>query len=174
MRNIIFLVAGLVVSALASSHADAASWLTAGSGCVPASQTVEAANYQTGFARVQFKVGFTGSILLTCPVTPGEGLVEGAGFLLDLYYRDPDGAGNGSGVLATVRAMNLRTGAESVVCQVNSDADGDPSEIGYQGASNPCDHTFDPNAFLYYASVFMVRDGDQPVAFFGLSLFGGP
>jgi hypothetical protein len=86
-RNIIFLVAGLVVVALASSHTDAASWLTAGSGCVPASQTVEAGNYQTSFARVQFKSGFTGSILLTCPVTPGEGVVEGAGFLLDLYYQ---------------------------------------------------------------------------------------
>lgn len=85
MRNIIFLVAGLVVVVLASSHADAASWLTAGSGL-----------------------------------------------------------------------------------------DGDPSETGYQIATNPCDHTFDPNTFLYYASVFMVRDGDQPVAFFGSSLFGGP
>jgi hypothetical protein len=76
--------------------------------------------------------------------------------------------------LATVRARNLRTGAEIVVCQVRSNLDGDPSETGYQIATNPCDHTFDPNTFLYYASVFMVRDGDQPVAFFGLSLFGGP
>jgi hypothetical protein len=174
MRTIIFLVAGLVISALATSEAGAAQWLIPGSGCVVDSQTVEAANYQTIGNGVEFKEGFTGTIALTCPVTPGEGDIEGAGFLLDLYVQDPDGAETGSTVLASLSAVNLRTGGATGACSVSSNVDGDPSETGYRIATNPCDHTFDPNTFLYLAKVAIARDGDQPVRFFGLSLVGGP
>jgi hypothetical protein len=174
MRTIIFLVGALVVSTLASSRADAASWLTPGAGCTPNSSTVEEGIYSTFQETVQFKAGSVGLIVLNCPVTPGEGVVEGDGFFMDLYYTNPDGNDQDAFMTAVLRAMNLRTGATTNVCAVTH-SDSDPSETGYQSATNPCDHRFDPNSFLYYAEVFLGRNtANTDLAFHGLSLFGGP
>lgn len=180
MRKAIFLAAALTASTFATTRAEAASWLIAGSGCVVDPEDIAAGNYEYLTAAVRFRPGFTGDIRLRCPVTVGEGVVQGSGYLLDLYSID---GGTHSRVTVDLVKMPLATGATTHVesnpapnvgCNFVA-SDDDLNENAYGIDTDPCIHSFDPNTFLYLAVVTITRTvTTEDPRFYGLSIFGGP
>jgi hypothetical protein len=183
MRKALLLAAGFVASTLTTSQAEAATWLIAAGGCVPDSDTLAQAKYQTvGGSNsptpgVEFKWGVSGIIQFTCPVTAGEGVLQGPGYSLDLYAQSSVDQGDiFTRVFVRLLKMHLGTGAISEVAGcawVDAFDDG-----AFHGRGAACTERFDPNAYLYYAKVTVIRAGavgpNPVVRFHGLSIFTTP
>jgi hypothetical protein len=170
MRKAIVLVAILLSSSMAAGPAEAATWLTPGAGCVVRADHVGLA--QQVFPYAEFRPTATGQIVLYCPVTAGNGGVEGPNWKLDLYYRDTSATADGDFVRVELVKMNLGTGIESPVpgCPlINSDPSVSP---GYTIRTLSCSENFDPDTFAYYARVTIDRSSTtQTMRFYGLALY---
>ena len=169
MRKVILLAAALVSSAVAT-RVEAATWLTPGVGCAVDPLDVGLAQHVNGY--VEFRVSLTGDILLYCPITAGQGGIEGTGWTLDLYYRDSTINNDQNFVRVDLQRLDLTNGAISSVpgCEfINSDGAVAP---GYNILNNSCTESFNPNRYAYLAKVTIKRSSSfQTMRFYGLSLY---
>lgn len=173
MRKLIPLFVSLIALSYQARQADAAEWSISGGGCVVDSdpQVPTLAAQRGGF--VEFVPGTaTGAFAINCPITPGNGDVEGTGFALEMYFWDGDGTGGGSSIRADVYRMSFATGATTAVsgCSINSN--NGANSTGYQRLLKSCaSHNFDRNQYLYFVVVNMFRNSTALVTrFYGLSL----
>lgn len=170
MRRAIVLAALLLSGTAAMGRAEAATWLTPGAGCVVRADHVGLA--QQVFPYAEFRPTATGQIVLYCPVTAGNGGIEGTNWKLDLYYRDTSATADGDFIRVDFVKMNLGTGIESGVAGcalINSDPFVAP---GYTIRTLNCSENFDPDTFAYYARVTIDRSSTaQTMWFYGLALY---
>ena len=167
--KVVLTVAALATSALLAGGAQAAQWLTPGSGCAVNTGDVGLASQFIG--RVEFRPGIVGQIFLYCPVTPGVGVVQGSDWTLDLYNRDStvDFPADQAFVAVRLVKMHLRTKTTIPVlgCGFIRSAGGTSTT-----RSARCTESFDPNTYMYFAEVDMRRTSStQAIQFLGLSLF---
>lgn len=145
----------LMLRPAGASHTSGGVWAHAANAC--AIDEADVGEYAVGSASLFHKGTITGAITARCnvenlPVTPG-----GDTLALQLVYRDHDGSGGASRVIARLWQIN-NSGASSQLAVVDSNLF--PASPSFQSQiSNFLSVDFDFNNNAYYVEVTVVRNG---------------
>jgi hypothetical protein len=151
------------------AHAEVTQWSSPASACTP---TLGQDVLEVNQAKVGFKSGKTGAIILICPVTDARGPIRA------MFTLTQDSTGTGTGAVATAQFVktSVSTGISSTIgSTMNSNAFNATTLVNRLTVVSQTMMTLDFEQNVYHVQLVLKRSSsDQSVSFTTIQLKDGP